>query len=63
MQKRDRADFNMTLLQDGNVELNFLQADGTDFGAILPPEQTGQIATALLSAAHASATADRLTRS
>jgi hypothetical protein len=55
MQKRDRADFSMTLLQDGNVELNFLQADGTNFGAILPPDQIGQIATALLSAAHASA--------
>lgn len=55
MQKKDRADFNMTLLQDGNVELNFLWADGTSFGAICPPEQIGQIATALLSAAHASA--------
>lgn len=47
--------FNVTLLQDGNIQLRFLTAAGETLFALCTPEQVGEIATSLLSAGHASA--------
>lgn len=55
MGNQGRSDFNLTLLQDGTIELKFLADNGATFSAILGSEQAGEVATGLLSAAHGSA--------
>lgn len=55
MDNLEKADFQVILLQNGNVEIKFLTANGQPFSATCSDEDIGNVATALLSAAHSSA--------